>query len=205
MPPAPRAAVCAVVFPLHACGAVDLSHVLLVRRARAPAAGLWAFPGGKVKFGETLAAAAAREVREETGLAVLPFSAENGPAAAALSSGGGGAQPAPRTLPVLEVLRPPRHHFLLVPVLALWPWPGAAAAPPPPVAGDDAAEAAWVRTGAAPAAPLRLPAPPMAPPPAPASLADLLAAGALVAEVPAVLRQALAAASQFEAPPHPHG
>lgn len=39
---------------------------LLVRRGRAPALGLYAFPGGRVEEGETLAQAAEREVMEET-------------------------------------------------------------------------------------------------------------------------------------------
>jgi 8-oxo-dGTP diphosphatase len=45
-------------------------RVLVVRRARRPALGLYSVPGGRVEFGETLTQAAQREVREETGLAI---------------------------------------------------------------------------------------------------------------------------------------
>jgi ADP-ribose pyrophosphatase YjhB (NUDIX family) len=44
--------------------------VVLVRRRFPPLAGEWSLPGGAVEIGETLAEAAAREVAEETGLAV---------------------------------------------------------------------------------------------------------------------------------------
>ena len=61
-PSAPCVAVGAVVF----CQ----GQVLLVRRGKPPAEGLWAIPGGRVELGESLQAAAEREVREETGLEI---------------------------------------------------------------------------------------------------------------------------------------
>jgi ADP-ribose pyrophosphatase YjhB (NUDIX family) len=54
-----------------AAGAVvidRLERVLLVRRARPPAAGEWSLPGGRVEEGESPSFAALRELREETTL-----------------------------------------------------------------------------------------------------------------------------------------
>jgi 8-oxo-dGTP diphosphatase len=47
-------------------------RILVVRRARSPALGVFTLPGGVVEIGETLAEAVIREVREETGLAIEP-------------------------------------------------------------------------------------------------------------------------------------
>lgn len=44
--------------------------VILVRRGHQPLAGEWSLPGGTLEVGETLVAAVAREVVEETGLIV---------------------------------------------------------------------------------------------------------------------------------------
>jgi 8-oxo-dGTP diphosphatase len=44
--------------------------ILLVRRARSPAKGFYSLPGGRVEFGESVHAALAREIDEETGLRI---------------------------------------------------------------------------------------------------------------------------------------
>lgn len=44
--------------------------VLLIERAREPSIGKWTLPGGRLEAGETAEDCAAREVREELGLAV---------------------------------------------------------------------------------------------------------------------------------------
>lgn len=61
-PDAPQPAVGAVVFKGDA--------VLLVQRGSAPSLGMWAIPGGRVRLGETLQAAAEREILEETGVVI---------------------------------------------------------------------------------------------------------------------------------------
>ena len=94
--------------------------VLLVRRANPPDRGRWGFPGGRIEPGEALAAAALRELAEETGV-----TAESGPVLTALdsihpaTSGGGLA-----------------HHYVLVAVLCRWVAGEGAAA-------DDALETRW--------------------------------------------------------------
>lgn len=102
--------------PVVAVGAVVVREgsLLMVRRGREPAKGLWTIPGGRVKKGERLTAATAREVREETGLEV-----EVG-----------------RLLGVFEVVGDP--HFVILDHIAV-PKDDAE-----PVAGDDADESRWV-------------------------------------------------------------
>ena len=68
--------------PLPAVAGVLLGPrgVLLVRRARPPARGLWSFPGGVMRLGESPEEALRREFMEETGLKICP-----GPLLAAVS------------------------------------------------------------------------------------------------------------------------
>jgi 8-oxo-dGTP diphosphatase len=103
--------------PIVAVGAVVVDHdrLLLVRRGRGPAAGWWSVPGGRVEAGETLAEAVTRELREETGLDGVC-----GP-----------------LIGWVERFLEDQHYVILDFEVTI-------VGEDQPVAGDDAAEAAWV-------------------------------------------------------------
>ncbi|MCP5373450.1 MAG: NUDIX hydrolase [Hyphomicrobiales bacterium] len=115
--------------PIVGVGAVVLhgERVLLIRRGKAPGAGRWSLPGGAQKLGETVAEAARREVREETGAEVRVVG----------------------LLDVVDSIRPDgegrvQYHYTLVDVLAL-------AESDRVAPGGDAADAAWFRRDELPA------------------------------------------------------
>ena len=93
-------------------------RLLLIQRGRPPGEGLWAVPGGKVRFGETMTDAVRREVWEETGLHIRP-----GRVIWAGDSIGPG--------------EPPAWHFCLVDFACVVEGGDL-------LAGDDAAATAWV-------------------------------------------------------------
>jgi mutator protein MutT len=95
--------------------AVDDGHLLMIRRGHGPAAGEWSIPGGRVEFGETLAEAVVRELAEETGLEAICDHL-----AGWVERFGDG------------------YHYV---ILDFWV---TILSSQQPVAGDDAAEAAWV-------------------------------------------------------------
>jgi 8-oxo-dGTP diphosphatase len=78
-------------------------RVLVVRRARPPAHGLYTLPGGGVELGETLEEAVIREVREETALDVTPVALAGYRQAIARDSAG-------------RIER----HFVILPFAARW-------------------------------------------------------------------------------------
>lgn len=95
-------------------------HLLLAQRGKDPDRGLWGFPGGHVEPGETALEAAARELREETGVIARPVD----------------------YITNIDVLRRDDSgalvaHYLLA---AVWCAYGSGE----PKAADDAQDAAWV-------------------------------------------------------------
>ncbi|MFJ1597882.1 NUDIX domain-containing protein [Streptomyces sp. NPDC088261] len=93
-------------------------HVLLIERGWDPFEGMWALPGGHVDAGETSLTAAARELAEETGIAVTTADLRQV-----------GTFDAPG--------RDPRGRYVTVAYAATLP------RPVQPSAGDDAAAARW--------------------------------------------------------------
>lgn len=59
-------------FPVVVATVIDGDSALFVKRARAPQKNCWSMPGGYMEMDETPEAGAARELEEETGLAVDP-------------------------------------------------------------------------------------------------------------------------------------
>jgi 8-oxo-dGTP diphosphatase len=94
--------------------------VLIVRRAREPARGLYTLPGGGVEVGETLFEAVKREVREETALEVEPV----GLAGYREAIGRDGAGRVER-------------HFVILPFAARW-------IAGEPVLSEELSEAVWL-------------------------------------------------------------
>lgn len=93
---------------------------LIVQRAQQPNAGRWGFPGGVLELGETVAAGAMRELREETG--VVAEAAGWLDIHDAISRDDTGKV---------------QFHYTLIAVRGVWRSGEG-------VAGDDAADCAWV-------------------------------------------------------------
>jgi ADP-ribose pyrophosphatase YjhB (NUDIX family) len=94
--------------------------VLVVRRARAPANGLFSLPGGVVEAGETLTEAVMREVREEPSLEIEPV-ALAGFRETIVRDDGGRVQ----------------RHFVILPFAARW-------LSGEPVLNEELSEARWI-------------------------------------------------------------
>jgi 8-oxo-dGTP diphosphatase len=95
--------------------------VLLVRRARPPAQGLFTLPGGGVETGELLVEAVLREVREETALTIAPVGLAGY-----------------RDVVIRDAAGRIERHFLILAFAARW-------VAGEPVLNEELAEACWVR------------------------------------------------------------
>jgi 8-oxo-dGTP diphosphatase len=95
---------------------VEDGRLLLIRRGRGPAQGEWSVPGGRVEAGELLAEAVVRELAEETGLEGV----------------------CGEMIGWVERIGEDHHFVILDFAVTLLDPDG------DPIAGDDAAEAAWV-------------------------------------------------------------
>ena len=109
--------------PVPTVGVVCLKgdQVLLIRRGQPPRLNQWSLPGGRLEWGETLEAAALRELKEETGVDAELLG----------------------LLDVVDGVFPARtggeitRHYVMIDYAARW-------TAGEPVAGDDAADARFV-------------------------------------------------------------
>ena len=104
--------------PTPAVGVVCFrgEEVLLIRRGQPPRLGEWSLPGGRIEPGERVVEAALRELREETGVEARLASLIDVVDGIFLDAG---------------------RHYVLIDYVAVW-------VAGEPVAGDDAAEAAFM-------------------------------------------------------------
>jgi len=106
------------VIPVPAVGVVCLKgdEVLLIRRGTPPRMGEWSLPGGRIEPGERAVDAALRELREETGIEARILG----------------------LIDVVDGIFPEAgRHYVLIDYVAEW-------ISGEPIAGDDAAEAAFM-------------------------------------------------------------
>ena len=96
------------------------NRVLIARRARAPAQGVFTLPGGVVEVGETLREAVQREILEETGLIIEPVALAGYRERIARDRDG-------------KV----EHHFVILPFAARW-------IAGEPVLNEELAEVRWL-------------------------------------------------------------
>jgi ADP-ribose pyrophosphatase YjhB (NUDIX family) len=99
---------------------VRAGRLLVVRRAKPPAAQVFTFPGGVVEAGEALLEAVVREIAEETALAIAPLALAGHREFVARDEAG-------------RVVR----HFVILAFAARW-------VAGEPVLNDEIAEARWV-------------------------------------------------------------
>lgn len=150
--------------PVVGVGALVIKDgaVLLIQRGRFPGIGLWAIPGGKQVFGESLQRTAEREILEETSVQIEAgepiycfeaiFDSEGREWQATENSESSRPSPGQPALSLPAPSQPvglvPAHHYVVIDLAAKY-------ISGEPTAGDDADEAGWFTADAAARLPLQ--------------------------------------------------